>query len=164
MKKKTAAKETMPKAKSDVIQKTQEKQTGFARLKPIRIFDLRLIPMYLMKQVKPRDINFNTLLMANKVITENPATLLYVYVTTNHQIKGWLWATMNVLNREILVHILSVDKEYQNTNILPTVREQLLELKATFKAKSVTFVTTRPDAFLRGIPCKKSKKVLMEVE
>jgi len=91
----------------------------FGDLKFKRIFDFALVPRYLLEQVREIDKDMiNRIYQFGPLITGNPLTLLYVLVDVDYKIKGVLWANINVVEAIIYVHLLSVDRQYQNGEAL----------------------------------------------
>lgn len=138
------------------------------------------IPRYLFEQIKEIDEE------AIDAIYENAASIMTVPVMNekgvvvgrlpavnvwiaglhdiSHQIKGFLWAEFDIIEKRIFVQACSVDKEYQSNNgeLLEKVKSYLLNLPILpeFKQK-ICWSTIQPKAFeRRGF--KRSQKILME--
>ena len=133
----------------------------FKDLKPIRVYDFNLIPSYLLEQVKGNRWDLQTLAKYANAITSSPMSHLYVFADATHIIKGFLWADVNPLNNTLMIHVLSVDKAYYGSDVLPVVKDFVDMLTKTLKLKGVTWMTTRPKAFARA-GFKYSKQVMME--
>lgn len=77
-------------------------------------------------------------------------THLYAFADTDNLIKGFLWGDVNPLNHSFVIHVLSADKIYQGTGVLPAVKDFAITIKKTLGLKDVTWTTTRPKAFARA--------------
>lgn len=134
----------------------------FKDLNFIRIQDFRLIPRYLMEQVKGSDAEIDRILQYN--FAKDPLTLLYALADDQNKIKGFLWADIDVLEGVVHVNALSVDKDYQDGKpALEAVRFLQNLIKDSKLKKKITFATTRPKAFER-MGFKRTKLVNMEIE
>ena len=141
----------------------------------VRTQDFNLIPAYLFTQFReikydPKDLYFWGSAAAN-----NPLTLLYVAVNEKHKIKGFLWATLDVLERIVHVKALSIDKDYQEgditTKAVKVLEDEIEAANARSNEKTqikkiIKFHTTRPKAFQKKIEAggwKVSKQAIMEI-
>ena len=126
---------------------TQEK---IDKLRFIRIYDLRLIPKYLFLQVKPYNFDLGEIYAMAPNLGNDPFTLLYALADEEHKIKGFLWAEFNTVLHVIDVHLLTVDKEYQDRGRI--IFKAIDFLNPLIKKTGYKFriVTNRPKAFSRA--------------
>ncbi|ACL05665.1 GNAT family N-acetyltransferase [Desulfatibacillum aliphaticivorans] len=136
-------------------------------LRYIPVPDFSLVPRRLIEQVKPRQCSPDQLYSLGPMICKNPFNLLGVFAPMDQgspafgQIKGFLWASINPLDRKIHVHILSVDPEYQGKGIIEEAGNILEKIRARQKLKGIVFKTTRPKA-MEKMGFKRSETILME--
>lgn len=130
-------------------------------LKFIRIFDMNLVPRFLLDQVKNRDLNVDFLYSVGDQITGNPFNLLYAISDKDSRIAGVLWATVAPIESTIMTHIISMGKEYQDKTIIPAAMDFLNKIRDELGLKQLKCITTRPRAFEK-YGMKRSKNVIME--
>lgn len=80
-----------------------------------------------------------------------------------HQIKGFLWFDIDVIERLIFVKAASIDKEYQSNNgeVAKCFRDYLMNLPTPFK--KIMWATATPKAYEKH-GWVRSKRVLMETQ
>jgi len=86
---------------------------GFKDLNFIRIQDFRLIPRYLMEQVKGSDAEIDRILQYN--FAKDPLTLLYALADDQNKIKGFLWAGVDVFEQCLEICDLKVEDGFEVT-------------------------------------------------
>lgn len=96
----------------------------------------------------------------------NPLIHIATLVDENNAIQGLLWAQIDVIDRQIYIRLLSIDKKYQSItagNINKMITEYLFNLPIddTFKKKIVA-ATVHPKAYERN-GWKKCRLTLMEI-
>jgi hypothetical protein len=136
----------------------KKKGTG---LKYESINDVRLIPRYLLEQIKPKTFDPDRFYTLGPAITKNPLLSLGVF-TKDDFVKGFMWAAINPLTEQLLVHVLSIDKEYQSKGVLGEVRGILKRIVKQRNLKGATFGTRAPRAFEK-FGYKRTNMHLMEV-
>lgn len=100
----------------------------------------------------------------------NPLIHVVIMFDAEHHIKGFLWAEVDLVDKHIFIHALSLDKEYQSNGqqTEKTLFEKVLnitdrpELKPYKIQKKIVMATSRPKAYER-FGFKRTKKVLMEI-
>jgi hypothetical protein len=159
-------------------------------LKFIRIITpeaFNMIPRYLFEQIKDLGEGENrvddiyaqglSILMMPVIqggilrVEPNPLVHIVVFADDEHVVKGFVWAEIDLVDKHIFVHALSLDKEYQSVDgvIENVVMDYLFkipdlpEFKDVGLMKKIQLTTTRPRAYER-VGCKRSKKILMEIE
>lgn len=136
-------------------------------LKFVRTYEFTYIPRYLFEQTKEMDSEtIDRVYAFNSYIANCFTTLLYVLLNDSHEIKGVLWAEIDVLNARFFVRHLSVDKEYQSMDgqLIKKVRDFLFSLDTGPELKKeIWFLTTHPQAYEKAIGAERSKKILMEI-
>jgi|TARA_R100000501_G_C2622234_1_gene115450 hypothetical protein len=137
------------------------------KLKFQRIIDFNLIPKKYFKQLgcyEPDDIT--RIYQFGMLFTKSPTTLLFVAIDEGKVVKGFLWASVDIVDRTLYIRAYSLDKEYQQTGRenLEKARNALHEaIKGSIVKKKVTWLTEKPAAFIR-YGGKKSKFTLIEFE
>lgn len=99
----------------------------------------------------------------------NPLIHIVVMYDNDHHIKGFLWAEIDLIDKCIFIHALSLDREYQSNgqDTERVVIEKTMdladrpELKPYEIQKKIIMATSRPKPFER-IGFKPSTKILME--
>jgi len=157
----------------------------FSDLCFIRIIDpnfFRLIPKYLVEQIKNRDFEVDKLYelapllltipfigpQGRIVAVPNPFHQFYALATEAGKAKGFLWLTIDPLRQRICINVLSVDREYQDESE-PTALKGTVDFIRTlpeyekFK-KPIMCSTQTPKIFEEQIGAKRSKEILMEVD
>ena len=142
---------------------------------------VQAIPRYLFEQIKDMDEQKIEMIYgyATSILTvpavnaigqivsvPNPLIWMVIMHDVSHQIKGFLWAKIDIIERRIFVQACSVDRDYQGTNgaVEKRVVDYLFGLPIPDDLKQkIVMSTSRPKA------CEKhgwhrSKKVLMEIE
>ena len=122
------------------------------------------IPAYLFEQVKDTDFKVERIYQFGPMLLASPLTFLYVLTDKETSlIKGVLWTEFSPLSEQLVVHIFSIDKEYQNDGAMEMSKKKLLEIKEQNKISgSITTVTTRPKAVEKA-GWKRSDKIVMEI-
>jgi hypothetical protein len=135
----------------------------FVRLTQPQLFTL--IPRYLFEQVKGASFIIERVYELGPAALANPLTLLYVLAEKKTgRIKGVLWAEVNLFNDNLVVHVYSVDKEYQGNGTLAKGLEFIrLVLKGTSVDK-IQMSTNRPKAFERKQGWSPSEQTIMELD
>lgn len=131
-------------------------------LKFIPINDLNLIPRYLVDQIKDKDFTTEHFYKMAPIITSNPLGVLGVFSDKESRVKGFMWATISPLSEDLNCHLLSVDKEYQQSTILKEAAGILKKIQNINKCGKIIFTTTRPKAFEKA-GYKYNKHTMMEV-
>ena len=128
-------------------QQALKSQTKSDDLKFIRAYDFRLIPRRLFDQVKGSNYRVDKILEFNQIITANNAQLLYVMVTDDSVIHGFLWAEFDPVCQWVYVKLLSVDKDFQDSHQVENAIDFLRDELADSGANRIVMATTRPDAY-----------------
>ena len=137
----------------------------FTDLKFIRIDkpDLfGLIPRYLFEQVKDHTFNIDKIYQFAPTFISNPTTRFYVLVDEDSKIKGILWAYVNLLSEKIQVNILSIDKEYQFSDVLKKTLEFIKSWQGEDEDLKIQVVTTEPHTYEKA-GWKSSEQIIMEI-
>ena len=130
-------------------------------LKFVKVLDINAVPKYLFEQVKPKDFDVDALYEWAPILLDNPLNLVGAFINAENAVKGVLWGSYNPVNNTIVVHVLSIDKEYYGRGILNEADGITKKWKRKMGAKRVSIITTRPRAMER-IGYKKSAAVMME--
>jgi len=130
----------------------------------IRIMDFKLIPRKLFEQVRDMDVKVENIEKHGNLIARSPFTLLYAITDKSNIIRGVLWANINFMSDSIGVHLLSVEKEYQNGKHVQAALDHLKKEVKSLKLDitKIKCATTRPRAF-EAAGFEKSKYILMEI-
>ena len=150
----------------------------------VRVIDpavFQIIPRYLFEQIKEMDAvmidhlyQFASEILTIPVVNENgqliripnPIVCIAVLHDIARQIKGFLWAEIDIIERHIFVQACSVYKEYQSNNgeVERRMVKYLFDLSIPpeFKTK-IKMATLRPKVFEEKFGWNRSKTVLMEI-
>jgi GNAT superfamily N-acetyltransferase len=135
-------------------------------LKFVRVSDVRLIPARLVEQVQDRRWDAERFYALAPVIAASPYMVLGVFADAGFGVQGFLWATVDPLEKALHVNVLSVDKKYQGRGVLHEARGILEKLKKSVDADKITWTTTRPAAFARlgkGLGVRETGRTHMEM-
>lgn len=140
---------------------TRKKRPSGTGLKFTRIKDFGLVPRRLVEDVKPKDCDPDALYAWGPAICADPRTLLGVFADRESLVRGFLWATVNPLDRRIHVQMLSVDREFRGRGIVKEAKGILDRVKSETGAVGLVFRTVRPELFT-GLGFIRSETVIME--
>lgn len=113
--------------------------------KIIRTTDLRLIPKYLLEQVKDVYWTPEELYGLWPAVENSPTNLLYAVVNKDFHIKGVIWATVGLAGSFLFVNVVSLDKELQSKGLIPNlVMPYLQDLKAKIGVRHLLCSSSRP--------------------
>jgi len=159
----TKTKKKAKATRTPVVTKLKKKPVkhSFSELRPVKIYDFRLIPRYLFHQVKGGNWDFESILGLNDAINATPFNFLFVFVDDDNIIKGFLWGTLNPVTLVFDAFVFSVDKKYQGGDVLECIKGFLTNLMNDLGIKQTLFSTTRPKA-LEKAGFVRSKSILME--
>lgn len=129
-------------------------------MKFIRIFDINLLPKYLVEQVKDLDSERFYSVFENLVNFSND--FIELIVNEQNIIIGFVWYVVDLIDFSLHVNTVSLRKDYQgNGKVLKIFIEKLRnDIKGT-KLKKITWCTDRP-AFYERMGFKRSNQVLLE--
>lgn len=152
-----------------MITTTEEKKT-FTDLKFVRITGspeivdmvFRRIPKELFEQIKDIEFNIDLLYQCPSKFIGGVNTRFYVLVDNEEKIKGILWAFVNILMEAIQVQVLSIDKEYQNGDVLKRTLEFIKGWMGDDENLKIQCVTKRPNAYRRA-GWKDSESIILEI-
>lgn len=161
-----------------MIEKKNIDDLKFVRITDPQVF--AIIPRSLFEQIK--EINSDTIDMIYKnaadimmvpilndkgvIVWNLPKQNVWIAVLhdISHQIKGFLWASFNSIEKCIYIQACALDKEYQLNNGAVTKKgvEYLRSLPIPDDIKAnIRMATIKPKAFEKS-GWKRSKKILME--
>ena len=125
---------------------------------------INLIPRHLIEQVKDERCDVDRFYKGAQNAVTNPLVGFYVLVDNKCKIKGVLWYSLNEIEAVIYIHLLSIDKEYQFSDVL----KEVVDFSKGFKLGPdytgiMRFITNRPKAFEK-VGFKPSKKIIMEMQ
>ena len=141
----------------------------------------QVIPRRLFEQIKELDdemienfYQFGTEILTVPVVRNgklcrvpNPIIWIAVLHDVAHEMKGFVWAEFNIIEKHIFIQAYSVDKEYQSTNgaTEKKVVDYLFSLPVPDEIKTkIKMVTARPKVFEEKHGWKRSNNVLMELD
>lgn len=147
------------------MKKHQKNKTHALRFK--RILDWRLIPEYLITQIKGTDWTPEKFITYQANLEKDPNNLNFALVEANDDnetIRGFCWAYCDELKEVIYIHGLSVDRKYQNRKIIPFTKRffEMLVRKSDNRIKNVYWFSDRPKAYEKH-GFLRSKYVLMSL-
>jgi len=130
--------------------------------------DFSSIPRYLIEQLNEPDWDIDMLYDKGHILINNindptqPTSCLFaIHSNHNRACIGFLWITIDIVDKWIHVIALSVDKAFQNIGIIPFVLRYLRLLQRAFGLRGIRIATLRPKAFER-YGFKRSVHILME--
>jgi len=140
-------------------------------LRWVRLFNPTLIPKYLVEQVKNREYSvddffkfqeLNCLVNTKGSPTLNPFNHLYALVSNDNQVKGYMWAVIDPLTKDMLINTFSIAKEYwHNGEAVSVLQENVEAIIKKMKIDKVLWITTAPK-HSKKYGFKDSKNVMME--
>lgn len=119
------------------------------------------IPRGLFDQIKDIDFNVDLLYRMPEKFISGFNTRFYVLADKDDEVKGILWAFINILTESIDVQVLSVDKQYQWSNALNKTLEFIKSWQGENESLKVKCITTRPQAYKKA-GWKESRQKIME--
>ncbi len=104
-----------------------------------------LIPRYLFEQVQEHDpdVIIENIYKFGPMQLTSSLNFLYVMVDDTTTIKGVMWANINEFSEHLEVNMLSVDKEYQNSDACKVSLEFLQEIQKTHNLRKIRMMTQR---------------------
>lgn len=135
-------------------------------LKFVRLTDpsmAGLIPRYLIDQAKDKDFTTERFYALAPMLIANKLNIIGLFADADNKVKGFMWATINILSEQLYVSVISIDKEYQNCSgdVLQCVFEVIkgfpndISIKQTIKIaklklkETIQLVTKRPKSYER---------------
>lgn len=102
-------------------EKDESAEKKIENLRWVRVFTPTHIPKYLVEQLKDREYPVNDfysyqegicLIKSEDGMKLNPMSHLYVLADQDNLVKGFVWFTIDELNKDIVIQNYSMDKEY----------------------------------------------------
>jgi N-acetylglutamate synthase-like GNAT family acetyltransferase len=124
----------------------------------IKVHDARLIPKKLVEQVPRADAEkfYNYLKEAWKFKND----FLYAVIDEEHEIKGYVWYQVNMMDMSIFINTISICDEWKNTGkvkeITALIKKDMLQMGIT----KAFFLTDKP-SFYEKIGMSKTEEVLL---
>ena len=115
-------------------------------LKLARVKTFQGIPEYLLEQVKDRNWEPDKLKQWGELVANDPFQFIYLMVTPQHEVKGFVWASAAPLVNGIFINVISVDSEYQDHIILKKVTGFFKSMLEEMGLKHLYAITGRPKA------------------
>jgi len=139
----------------------------FEELEFVRIIQpdfLKAVPRYLFEQIEEADPEMiDRIYIVGEAALSSPTTVMYGLVDPALGIKGFLWASVDLIEAVLFVKIFSVDKEYQGGAIKGTI-DFLTEQMKDSQIKRLESYATRPQAYYRaGFVKSKQMHLILEV-
>lgn len=123
--------------------------TENGELRFIRANDLRMIPRYLLEQVKDREWQVDEVYAAWPLF-DNQLNLLYALADQDYQVRGVLWLSIIPLQRLLFINLLSLDRGWQGKGFMRRQFHPFMrKLKEQLGLKFYKGITSRPRAFGR---------------
>lgn len=137
----------------------------------VRLFSPIHIPPYLVEQLKTRNFEVqdffryqeaNCLMEGDKGPTLNPFNHLYALVNPQNIVRGFFWATIDPLSKDLLIQSFSVAKQFWHQGkAIEKLVKHVKEMQKKLELKKVFWLTTTPKHG-KKYGFKPSKHVLME--
>jgi len=138
-----------------------KKNTGTA-LRFVKVRDINQIPRYLLEQVKHIEYDIDRFYQWAPLLFNNPLNMFGAFIDKQEAVKGVLWCCYNPIGNEIVVHLLSVDKEYFGRGILSEADGIVNKLKKKMGAEKVSCVASRTSAFIKKFGFHLTGRVVLE--
>lgn len=139
----------------------------FSDLKFVRLTipdQFGLIPSYLFEQVKGGEFKIDRLYQFGPMLLASPLTFFYALADKETSlIKGILWAEINPLSENLVIHTLSVNKEYQGNGTLDKTLDFVRTIQKRENLRKIQITTICPKTYERKHGWHKSKKRIMEM-
>lgn len=134
------------------------------KLSIIPVPDARLIPRYLLEQVKDRRWEVDEWYKYQMELREHKENVLLSVIDKSHTIKGVIWLTVDGFEKLVYINLLSMDREYQRKGqLIKFVTKYIRDLAKALKIDTVLWVSDRARAYERyGFEL--SKRKLIEVK
>jgi len=125
------------------------------------ISDFKLVPRYLVEQIKDRPYSVEMFYSREE---KDPTQQIWVLLSPENVIKGFVWLTVVLMTHGIFVNSYSVDKEYcGDGGPVNYCKELLLEIYGKLNLSGgIKFSTTYPDHY-EAYGIERSKYVVMEI-
>lgn len=133
------------------------------KIKILEIPDPRLVPRYLIDQIKEKTWETDEWYDWN-LVNKNPDNVILGLVDYTHLVKGFVWITVDRFNKYVFINNLSLDKSLQfDKKLFKDIHRYVNALSAKLGMKRVFWISKRPKAFeAKGY--KRSEYVLLEKE
>ena len=116
----------------------------------IPIPDPRLIPRYLLEQVKDRKWTTEEWYDLQLKLVGVESNLVLSLVDRDHQVKGFIWLTIDGFDKHIHINTFSVDHEYQRkSKLIKYVTSYIRKLAKGLKIETVIWTARRTKALER---------------
>ncbi len=128
--------------------------------------NVRFIPKEMIESVKGRLFTPEQFYkyQEEQIKHENPYNMLYMLVTKDKAIQGYLWAEISAMDGSMFINTFSISKQHWHKGrAMPKVIEFLEFLKNKHKCPRVFWITTNDKFFVKH-GFKRSKNVLMEYQ
>jgi len=124
--------------------------------------DARLVPRYLLEQVKDRDWDVDEWYAYQAKLQGHVENLVLGLVDKDHQIKGMVWITVDGFSKWLFINTFTVDKKYQRmSKLIKFVKRYIKDLSIKLGIKRALWAARRTKALERyGFKC--SEYQLME--
>jgi hypothetical protein len=144
----------------------------FSDLKFVRLTQpeqFSLVPRMLFEQVKGAEFKIDRLYQFGPMLLASPLTFFYVLAEKEQlekgtaPVKGLLWAEINPLNENLVVHTFSVDKEYQGNGTLNDALDFVRTIQEKENLQKIQIITVHPKVYEKKHGWCESKKKIMEI-
>lgn len=125
--------------------------------------DARLVPKFLVEQVKDREWSVQEWYDYQQA-DKSEANLLLGVINQDHAVVGFIWMTLDGFSKWVFINTLSVSPAYQGKRkLIKFVHRYIRDLAKRLEMTRVIWVTDRPRA-LEKYGYSRSDSVLMEVK
>ena len=127
-----------------------------------RCVNANFIPRHLLEQLPDKRFDPDAFYEFMTIALQSPTQILYLLMTEENVIQGFLWCEINILERVLFVNTLSVDKTlWKNGEMVKLSVAFLKELFNSLGLKKALWLTDRP-AMFEKLGFKKSEEILLE--
>lgn len=126
-------------------------------LKFLRVIDPDHIPTYLVEQLKERDFEIedfyawqkaNATVIHDGLFLPNPNNHLWVMINDKRQVKGFVWAIIDTLTRDLVVNHYSVDKNYWHSGeAIAKLKKHLIQVLKDNNLDKIIWFTKNAKAY-----------------
>ena len=125
----------------------------------IKVYNGRLIPRKLIEQT-PRG-NAEQFYSYLKDAGKFANAFLYGIIDNEHEIKGYIWYQVNMMDMSMFINTLSICDEWKHTDKLSKIVELIKQEASDMNIHKIYFLTDKPTLYEKFGMCKTKEFLLM---
>lgn len=110
------------------------------KLRWIKITDLYLIPDEFFTKFKDKGYKIDLLYKYNDTLFKDNTNILFVLVDKEHKVRGFIYATINILTNSLSIIMCEIEKKFEKQEI-EVMKGNLEEVKKELKLSQIEWVT-----------------------